>query len=242
MLIPFTRMSVRLVPFIAIIGSLQAIQFRVLAWDDAVAARKIAVVVAGKVTEVNDLHPLKRSEVYQGPQRCGLVIRTLAREPVDGKPVELTATVAAAIVRPLLLLLPDDSAPAGLRGLVIDDDTTAFPWGSFRFLNATGVDLVVQVEQRAITIPGGWKPTNLAPGGPPRNVGVRIAAKADLAVPLYTSVWQLEDDVRRLIFIIPGTDTRLGQLALKVIPEDKATATLEFPADTPAANPQVGNR
>ena len=227
----FAKKIANLAPLVAIIGSLHAAQFRVLAWDDAVAARKLAVVAAGKVTEIKNLHPLKRTAIYQGAQEGGLAIRALDRKPVADQPVELKASIAAGIAHPLLLLLPDDSEPSGLRGLVIDDDTAAFPWGSFRFLNATGADLVVQLEQRAITIPGGWKPTDFVLDGPPRNVGVRIAAKATLAEPLYTSVWTKDDDVRRLIFLIPSTDDRLGKLALKVIPEDKTTIEVE-----PSAN------
>lgn len=225
------QLLARLAPLLSLAGSLPAAQFRVLAWDDAVAARKLAVVAAGKVTEIKDLHPLKRTGIYHGPQDGGIVVRALDREPVAGQPVELKAGIADGVTHPLLLLLPDDSTPSGLRALVIDDDTAAFPWGSFRFLNATGADLVVQLEQRAITIPGGWKPTNFALEGPPRNVGVRIAAKATLAEPLYTSVWAKDDDVRRLIFLIPGTDARLGKLALKVIPEDKTAAVVEPPAN-----------
>lgn len=225
----------RLVPLLAITGSLAAAQFRVLAWDDAVAARKLAVVAAGKVTEIKNLHPLKRTGIHQGPQDGGIVIRALDREAVAGQPVDLRTGIADGITHPLLLLLPDDNSPSGLRGLVIDDGTAAFPWGSFRFLNATGADLVVQLEQRAITIPGGWKPTDFVLDGPPRNVGVRIAAKATLAEPLYTSVWTKDDDVRRLIFLVPGTDARLGKLALKVIPEDKTTVEAESPANKNAS-------
>ena len=221
----------RLAPLLAITGSLPASRFRVLAWDDAVAARKLAVVAAGKVTEIKNLHPLKRTGIYQGPQEGGIVIRALDRKAVADQPVELKTGIADGIAHPLLLLLPDDSTPSGLRALIIDDDAASFPWGSFRFLNATGTDLVVQLEQRAITIPVGWKPTDFVPDGPPRNIGVRIAAKATLAEPLYTSVWAKDDDVRRLIFLVPGTDARLGKLALKVIPEDKTTIEVELPAN-----------
>lgn len=200
-----------------------AVEMRILAWDGAVAERPLVWVHGEKTTDILDLHPLKRSKAYPGPAKdAPVVIRALDRPQKDGKPeAEFQCAVAPGLRRPLLILLPDPVAPSGLRGLVIEDDASSFAWGTMRFLNASGQEVVVQVDQKAVKVPTGWKPVDLRPEGSSRNLGIRIALAATIETPAYTSVWEHREDSRSLLFVLRGADSRLGSLMVKAIPEMK---------------------
>lgn len=196
---------------------------RILAWDDSVAARSLAWIQGEKETEVSGLHPLRRSKAYpRSSKDVPVVIRALDKPAVDGgKAPEMTCVVNPSFLRPLLILLPDPVAPSGLRGLVIEEDRSSFGWGAMRFVNTSGQDVIVQVEQDATRVPAGWKPVDMNPGGVSRNIGIRIALAEAIETPAYTSVWDHRDDSRVLIFVLRGGDSRLGSLAVKAIPEMK---------------------
>ncbi|MCP5544598.1 MAG: hypothetical protein H7A49_11910 [Akkermansiaceae bacterium] len=213
----------RLLCFIATYSAVHAADVRILAWDEEVAARKLTWVHAKDSREISDLHPLRRSDPYPGPSKgAQVVIRADDRTPQEGEAaVELRCSVNPSFRRPLLILLPDTKAATGLRGLVIDENLTSFGWGTMRFLNATGEEVVVQIDQKALRVPGGWKPVDFRPGGKRRNVGIRIALSKTIETPAYTSVWEHRDDGRSLVFILRGGDPRLGSLALKALPEIK---------------------
>ena len=209
----------------AIFGFASAVanEVRILAWDDSVAARPLAWVQAEKQIEISGLHPLRRSKSYTlTGSDAPVVIRALDRMQGDEKTAaELRCTVDPSFRRPLLILLPDPVASSGLRGLVIEDDISSFGWGDIRFVNASGQDVVVQVERKAARVPAGWKPVDIRPGGLSRNVGIRIAFAGTIETPAYTSVWDHRDDARSLIFVLSGGGGRLGSLVVKAIPELK---------------------
>lgn len=215
-------------------ASASAGEVRILAWDDAVASRPLAWVQGEEVTEISGLHPLRRSKSYSlKGEHAPAVIRALDRsQGGDKAAVELRCAVDQRLLQPLLILLPDPAAPSGLRGLVIEDDMSSFGWGVMRFVNASGLEVIVQVEQKAARVATGWKPVNIQPGGLSRNVGIRIALAETIETPAYTSVWDYRDDARSLIFVMRGGESRLGSLVVKAIPEIKgvdgeATATKE---------------
>lgn len=200
---------------------------RVLAWDDEIAARKLGLISAAALTPITNLHPQKRTEGFRLKGEGGVIVRALDKAPAaDGKPIELRCALAADIKRPLLLLLPDAAHPTGLRGLVIEDDPAGFAWGSYRFINTTPKELVVQFEDKAIRIAAGWKPVNFTMGGEPRGFGVRVALAEAIAQPLYSAVWEYDANVRTLVFMVPGADPRVSPVVFKAIPEDKRSETL----------------
>jgi hypothetical protein len=199
----------------------QAVDVRFLAWDDAIAARQIAVLGASEEKPIKGLHPLQRTNPVTATLAEGnLMLRALDRKDAEGKAVDLPVKVGDAMTQPLVLILPDPKAPSGLRGFAIEDNSSSFPWGTFRMLNATGKPLDVVLGSMHKKLPPAWQPVDLRPGGD-KALPVSLASSDAPKKPLYTSVWKPEDGVRRLVFVLPGTDVRMGPIALKVIPEDR---------------------
>lgn len=197
---------------------------KLLAWDEAVAARKLAWVSGDKEVPIKDLHPLRRSHGYPGgAPGTQLVIRALDRTAKEGEPpVTLSCSVPQSMDRPLILLVPDQSTPTGLKALVIDDSETGFAWGTIRFINVTPEELYVLCDKKAVAVPKGVKPVDVRPGGEERNIGIRIDFAKQSGVPVYTSLWEYRDDTRSLVFVTPsGDEKRLGEVGIKVIPESK---------------------
>jgi hypothetical protein len=211
---------------------------RVLAWDQEVAARSLALVSGDSVVEIVDMHPEKRTATFRLKGDGPLRLRALDRKDAEGKPLERTCAIPETVTRPLLVLMPDKADPTGLRVFVFNDDPAGFRWGSYRFLNATPKELVVQLEKKAVKVPAGWKPVDLDLGGETRGVGARVALADQLEKPIYSAVWEYDTGIRTICFIVPSTDPRLGVLNMKAIPEDKRTLELEEKAaPRPAAEP-----
>ena len=205
---------------------------RVLAWDDVIAARKLSLISGTTMVPITNMHPQKRTPAFRLKGEGGLMVRALDKPAgADGKPVDLRCTLAEGIKRPLLLLLPDEAHPTGLRGMVIEDDPAGFAWGSYRFINTTPKELVVQFEDKAIRIAAGWKPVNFTLGGAPRGFGVRVALAEAIEQPLYSAVWEYDANIRTLVFMVPGADPRLSPVVFKAIPEDKAAVALDQPEE-----------
>lgn len=191
---------------------------RFLAWDDAVADRPVAVIQGGEPRRVDGLHPLQRSQ----PVRAQSIDGRLSLVVLDGEnnPPGPAFNVALpdTLSRPLVVLMPDERAPSGLRGFAIEDSVRDFPWGAFRMINATDRNILVRLGATSHRLPVGMVPVNLtAPSE--GNHPVLFAAEDAPEQPVYSSIWSADAGVRRLIIVLPGTDARLGLLALKVIPE-----------------------
>src|SRR5688572_27123960 len=104
-------------------SDLLAVDVRFLAWDEAIAARQVAVADGEKATEIKDLHPLQRTEAIRTTAAEGIVtVRSLDKKSPDGKPLDVAVKIGTSMVKPLILLLPDGKAPGGLRGFAIEDD------------------------------------------------------------------------------------------------------------------------
>lgn len=205
-----------------------AVAVRVLAWDDQIAARQLGLVSGESVVPITNMHPQKRTALFRLKGEGGLVVRAIDKGvAADGKPVQLPCAVAVEIKRPLLLLLPDEKHPTGLRAMVIDDSTEGFAWGSYRFLNTTQKEMVVQFDQKAIRVPGGWKPVNFPLDGEARGFGVRVALAESIEQPLYSAVWEYDPNIRTVVFMVPGDDPRLSPVVFKAIPEDKKAVALD---------------
>lgn len=200
---------------------------RVLAWDPEIAARKLALVCGESIVEVKDMHPEKRTPTFRLKGDGPVILRALDLKTADGKPVERACEIPESMSRPLLVLMPDKADPSGLRIFVFNDDPAGFRWGSYRFLNATPKELVVQLEKKAVKVPTGWKAVDLDLGGETRGVGARVALSESIQKPLYSAVWEYDTGIRILCFIVPSTDPRLGPVTMKAISEDKRTLELE---------------
>jgi hypothetical protein len=201
---------------------LVALPVRVLAWDDGVASKRLALIDASGSREIEAMHPSKRTKVYQtSPSKEGMAVEIIGKKTSDGKPCREPLVIPENSKRPLLLVLPNEKAASGIRLHVIEDDEAGFPWGSTRFVNATGRKLVLGCEKKALEIPDSWNPVPFDPGGGERNFEVSLFFRDRPEKPFYSAVWQHDKSVRTLVFLVPGTDPRLGPVAMKMIPEDR---------------------
>jgi hypothetical protein len=211
-----------------------AMSIRFLPWDDQIAARKIGFSNGTDVAEIQDLHPDKRSKgfTWEGGEVPPAVV-AMDRTSPDGKVVNEPLKLPAGIQAPLVLLLPDNTKPSGIRCFVIEDATGGFGWGNLRFLNATGKELLVRHENTVKKLPGTWKPVDFSPGGSRRNIGVQFAAPDDLTAILFSSVWEHDPDVRKLVIVVPGADASTGALDIKIIPENRRSVAQPTASSTP---------
>lgn len=198
------------------------ITLRVLPWDDEVAERKMSIAYGSKVLDMGYLHPSARSQAISIPKEVvDLRLETNDRKGDDGKPLAVKLTIPAGTKTPLLLILPDPKAKTGLRTIIIEDDLSAFSWGTFRLINVTPKELAFRWDKKAKSVPPGWKPVIVSPEGKSRNLEVFVYLKEDLEKPLYTAVWEHRSDMRQLVFMVPSTDSALGPVEFKFVPENR---------------------
>jgi hypothetical protein len=234
--------SIIITTLLAFHGVLSAVPVRFLPWDAATAARKIGLQNATGVVEISGLHPDDRSAPMNGTSgEVPLQLVALDRTSPDGKPVTVEIKAPAGIQSPLVLILPDPKHPTGLRTFVIEDNTSSFRWGTLRFINATGRELLLRLEQTIKPLPNAWTPVDVDPGGAERNMGMQLASPDNLKKILYSAVWENNPNARRLVFLVPGTDVSTGSIGFKVIAEDRrviaAEAAAKAAAKTETSNP-----
>ncbi len=215
---------------LALASPLLAGPVRFLPWDEAVGKQKFAVSSAGKQFDLPALHPLMRSTpltVTGTPEAPPLIVAKDKTDPATGKPATVELKIPADMQSPLVLLLPDAASPTGVKPFVVEDNSTKFPWGSIRHLNATGQDLITKIDGKLAALPAGWTPVDVALNGAARNVGVETFLKAQPKQPLYSSLWEFDPDVRRLVIIVPGANARMGALDYKIIPENRKVLAMD---------------
>ena len=218
---------VRRAPLAALIvavlsGPLSAVPMKFLAWDQAVAARKLSVQSGSQQIVLKGLHQDKRTDavgVTTG-ETPPLLVATDKTAP-DGKPVTVEIKMPADIQSPLVLLIPDPKHPTGIRPFVIEDNVANFKWGTMRLLNATGKVLAMRFEKTVVPLPASWTPVDVALGGEGRNVGVEAIAKDNPKAMLYSAVWEHDQAVRKLVIIVPDAEGPPGAVDFKVIPENR---------------------
>ena len=219
--------------------SLHAIPLRVLAWDDDIAARKLAITDAKGLVTIEAMHPSKRTQAYQVTAgEKPVTIQAIDRTDKDGKPAASAIIIPQGTKQALLVLLPDAKAATGLRLHVLEDDVAAFPWGGFKFINACGQKLAFVYEKTGIALPVSWNPVLVNPGGANRNMEIQLFLFAQPKRPIYSAVWEQQQDLRTLIFIVPGADPRLGPVAMKMISEDRRVEEAAVEATGPSRSDQ----
>ncbi|MEO5712847.1 MAG: hypothetical protein ABIT37_05105 [Luteolibacter sp.] len=202
--------------------ALQAVPVRVLAWDDAIAGMRLALGDAKGSSVIESMHPSKRTRIYQlTAGEKPLVVEALDKKDPEGRPYTNEIKIPERIKQPLLVILPDAKAPTGVRLFVLDDDTSSFAWGSTRFINATGKQLVYVQEKKIVHLPSSWDPVQTDPGGTTRNMEVKFYFHDQPARAFYSAIWEYNTDLRMLVFLLPGEDPRSGPVAMKMIPEDR---------------------
>ncbi len=214
------------VPFL--VSSLHAIPVRILAWDSDIAEMHLAIGDSKGNTVIAAMHPSKRTSSYQVTAgETPPVLVALDKKGPDGKPFTSPIKIPEGIKQPLLVVLPDAKAPTGIRVFVMDDDATGFSWGSTRFINALGKEVVFVHEKKILALPPSWNPVQLEPGGETRNMEVKLFFRDQPQRAVYSAVWEHNTDLRMLVFLLPGEDPRLGPVSMKMIPEDRRIAKME---------------
>ncbi len=216
-----------LFPLLLVSTNLDAenIEVRFLAWDSEIAARRLTVQIEDNPTRIEGLHHLRRSRKIvlppPDPDAETPLISIAEEQPGSIDPPEvLPLDLPSSIRRPLVLILPADNQPLGLRLLVIEDDTDDFQWGSFRIFNTSRKELFLATRDQQVELPPGWEPTDFKLSGA-SNESVLIAledANEGFKI-IYSSIWIADPETRRIILIVPSTDSRLGAVSLRVIPE-----------------------
>ena len=221
-------MPIRLLPLAALLLlPLSAAPPRVLAWNNEVAARELALVRGKEQVTLEGLHPSKRSPAIRLRGEGKIFLRALDRSSDENPVVQRECAIGEGLTHPLLILMPAEKDPTGLRIVVFNDDPAGFRWGSYRFLNATPKPLALRLENEAVRLASGWKATDIRLSGKTRGVGAMIAAQDNLKKPLYSAVWEHDPDTRTLCFIVPGTDPRLGPIEIKAVPETRTGFELD---------------
>jgi hypothetical protein len=203
-------------------SSLFAIPVRVLAWDMTIAERPLAIGDANKSIKIEAMHPTQRTGTYEvvtGESPSGIV--SLDKKGPDGKPFISPIKIPDGFKNPLLVLLPDENSPTGIRPFVLEDDTVGFTWGTTRFINAMPKEVIFVQEKKATSLPPKWTPIQISPGGENRSMEVKLFFRDQPDRPLYSAIWEQDNDVRKLVFLLPSVDSRLGEVATKMIIEDR---------------------
>lgn len=226
-----TNIVILLVTFLSTF-TLQAASLHVLAWDQGIAKRELAIANranGAKSAPIVGMHHFARSEPIKISNNTeGLHILVLDRESEEGEPLTIALKIPAGVTQPLLLLLPDKKSPTGIKPFILDDSTAKFRWGTTRLINVTGEALVFRYEKKNILVPNGWDPVTVAPGGETRNIGVSIYLRKNLKQPpLYSSIWKHRSDLRQLVFIVPSKDKERGFVDFKFITENQAVVAAQ---------------
>ncbi len=203
---------------------LNAASVKFLPLNEAVAARKLGFKDAKGVTKLKGLTPMKRSNPYKydiGKKSLQLQLVDLDVQNPEFKPITVAITISPDIKSPLVLIMPDPKDAAALIGIAIEDSSSAFPWGSIRFLNTTDKPLMVRYEKEVRALPESFTPVNIVPGGAARNMGVQLFKEEEPKAILYSAVWEHDPNVRKLVIITLGADVKMKAYDLKIIPEDR---------------------
>jgi hypothetical protein len=199
-----------------------AVSIRFLPIDDEMAARKIGLQDGKGLTELKDLNPKKRSKAYDclpGDVVPSLV--ALDRERPGGNPLSVDLVLPDGIKSPLVLLFADEEQRSGIRVVVLEDAVTGFPWGSLRFVNTAQKPLMIRCDKETFAIAESPAKIDIQPGGEARNIGVQLFSEQEPDEVLYSAVWEHDDHLRKIIFIVPHADPAAKELKLEIIPQDK---------------------
>ncbi|MGJ8653092.1 MAG: hypothetical protein ACSHX8_07450 [Opitutaceae bacterium] len=203
--------------------NLGAVPIKFLAWDDQVASREIAVAYGSKSVEIGYMHPSARSRAINVPIGSeGLRIEALDRPKVDGVFVSVPIAIPEGFKNPLVVLFPSKNSASGLGLFIIEDDLDALGWGQISLINATSKPLVFLHDDTPVGLRPGRTPTLVSPSSDAGYMEVKIFSIENKDKALYSAVWNYNDGVRKLVFIMPSKDASKGAVEFKFILEKRA--------------------
>ena len=149
---------------------------------------------------------LMRSESYKydlGPK----IIFYGDRVDEEGKSIaEAIAKLPADATRVLLFfnkLKKPDQFGLNYEVIVLEDDHSNFPFGSFRFINASGKKIAIQISEEQLTLAVGESKTVKVKAST-KDLGVDIGSyveEEDKWQKGYSSMWGHRENLRTLVFI-----------------------------------------
>lgn len=211
----------------------KTVEVRFLAWDQRIAERSLDVRIGEDTEVIEGLHHLRRSKPIRiarpDPEFPEGKVPVLADSgAIPGEEMTfLPLRIPMGVEQPLVLLIPSSESPLGLQARIVEDDPNEFPWGSFRIFNTSKRELLLVTKNQQLRLPGGWEPVPFELSAE-ENEAVVIAledSNDDFKI-LYTSIWMPDPRTRRLVMIVPSEDSRLGVIALRVIPEFRSATTV----------------
>ncbi len=202
--------------------SLKALPVSVLAGDAEVAARQLAIKDGKGSKEIMSMHPSQRTAPVQVKvEGKSLVVESLDRKSPAGEALTCEVKVPEGLKQPLLLIIADTTTPTGLRLLLLDDSVKEFGWGNFRFINTTDKKLLLGYEKESVELPASWDPVLVKPGGDNRNMEIKLSHEDDPAKPIYSGIWEMNNDQRMLAILVQTGEDGLGPISINMIPEDR---------------------
>lgn len=208
----------------------QAVPVSVLAWNDEVASMNLSLHDAKGRVKIDGMHPAKRTKAYQVTAgKTAPVVEVLDKAGPDGQPPDVPLVFPEGIKKALLIIQPAPDAPSGIKTIVLEDDESAFAWGSIGFVNTTDQQVVFVHESKEAILPPAPSPAPVLvrPEGEPRSIFVKMFFRDHTERPIYSAVWDYQPDARILVFLVPGTEGRLGPVEPKMITEDRRIAAGE---------------
>lgn len=198
--------------------------FTCLPWDEQIAKQSLTFANGSRAVQVTEMNPLDRTDVYRWRGKGQLVFSTNGDIPTPETPAEelVRVSLPADSTRVLVVFMPDSKSPSKLRGVAFDDSVRNFPWGSYRLVNTTGMELGVVMGEDGKTkkkLPKGLKPVTIEPEGDPRRILTRIVRLKKPQEILYSGSWRFRKDNRDLVIIRHEKNARLGPLSIKTIPQ-----------------------
>lgn len=163
---------------------------------------------------------LMRSENYKydlGPN----IIFYGDRVDEEGKPIaEAIADLPVGATQVLLFfnkLKNTNASGQNYNVVVLKDDYSDFPFGSFRFVNASGKTLAVRISKEQLTLSIGESKTVKLKAGA-KDLGVDVAAyleEEDEWQQGYSSMWGHRENLRTLVFIANGPNGSIKTLRFR---------------------------
>ena len=163
---------------------------------------------------------LMRSESYKydlGPK----IIFYGDRVDEEGKPIaEAIAELPIGATRVLLFfnkLKNTDESGQNYDVSVLKDDHSDFPFGSFRFINASGKKLAIKISEKQLTLAEGESKTVKVKAST-KDLGVDIGSyveEEDKWQKGYSSMWGHRENLRTLVFIANGPNGSIRALRFR---------------------------
>ena len=163
---------------------------------------------------------LMRSESYKydlGPN----IIFYGDRVDEEGKPIaEAIAELPIGATQVLLFfnkLKNTDESGQNYDVSVLKDDHSDFPFGSFRFINASGKKLAIQISEEQLTLAVGESKTVKIKAST-KDLGVDIGSyveEEDKWQKGYSSMWGHRENLRTLVFIANGPNGSIRALRFR---------------------------